>query len=88
MAKPLELFQTIDARKWNPPEPMVRVLEALERLPRAHKLVMLLRHEPRPLFGIFKANGYDYRCKFLPEGHFEVTVWHAADTLAASADLE
>lgn len=82
------VFETIDARGWQPPEPMVKALDTLERLPRGQRIVMLLHCEPRPLFRILKNNGFDYRCRFIPEGHFEVTIWHAADTLAASADLE
>ncbi len=83
-----QVFQTLDARGWQPPEPMMRALEALELLPRGQKLVMLIHCEPRPLFRVLKNNGFDYRFKFIPEGHFEVTMWHAADTLATSAGLE
>lgn len=85
---PLEIFETIDARGWQPPEPMVCALETLDRLPRGKKIVMLLHCEPRPLFKILTNNGFHYRCRFIPEGYFEVTIWHAADTLAASADLD
>jgi hypothetical protein len=86
--KTLELFQDIDARRWEPPRPFECMLETLEALPRASKVVMLVSYEPRPLFSILKANGFDYRCRFDPSGHFEVTVWHAADTLASSASLD
>lgn len=85
---PLEIFETIDARGWQPPEPMVRALETLDRLPRGKKIVMLLHCEPRPLFKILTNNGFHYRCRFIPEGYFEVTIWHEADTLASSADLD
>lgn len=76
------------ARSWEPPEPLERVLEALDRLPRALKIVMLLHYEPRPLFKILTNNDFHYRCGFVPEGYFEVTIWHAADTLTSSADLD
>lgn len=49
---------------------------------------MLLHCEPRPLFKILANSGFHHRCRFVPEGYFEVTIWHAADTLAASADFE
>ena len=78
----LELFQTIDARGWDPPEPMVRVLEALDALPRRSKIVVLLDREPRPLFRILKFQGFDYRSGPVPAGHFEVTIWRAADASA------
>lgn len=85
---PLELFETIDARGWEPPKPMERVLDTVDRLPRGKKIVMLLHCEPRPLFQILANNGFHHRCRFVPEGYFEITIWHAADTLAASADLD
>jgi len=87
-SKALELFETIDARGWQPPQPMVRVLDTLDRLPRAGKIVMLLHCEPRPLFKVLTNNGFHYRCRFIPEGYFEITIWHAADTEAPSAGLE
>ena len=83
----LKVFETIDARGWEPPQPMMRVVETLDRLPRGRKIVMLLHCEPRPLFRLLTNNGFHYRCRYLPEGHFEVTIWHAADTLASSENL-
>jgi len=77
--EPLEVFLTLDARGWEPPEPMVRVLAALDGLPRGSKIVVLLNCEPRPLFRILKIQGFSYRCGPVPEGHFEVTVWRTAD---------
>ena len=86
--EPLEAFLTLDARGWEPPEPMVRMLEALDSLPRGRKIVMLLNLEPRPLFHILKINRFDYRSRFVPEGHFEVTVWRAADVPASRGSPE
>ena len=77
--EPPEVFLTLDARGWEPPEPMVRMLEALDALPRGRKIVMLLHREPRPLFHILKINGFDCRSRLVPEGHFEVAVWRPAD---------
>jgi hypothetical protein len=78
--EPLEVFLTLDAREWEPPEPMVRMLEAVEGLPRGRKIVMLLHREPRPLFLILKNSGFHCQSRLVPEGHFEVTVWRSADT--------
>ena len=85
---PVRIFETIDARGWEPPEPIVRVIETLDQLPRGNKIVMLLHCEPRPLFRVLTHNGFHYRCRYVPEGHFEITIWHAADTLASSAGLD
>jgi len=73
---PVRIFETIDARGWEPPEPIVRVLETLDQLPRGNKIVMLLHCEPRPLFRVLERNQFAYRCELKPEGHFEVTIWH------------
>jgi tRNA 2-thiouridine synthesizing protein A len=86
--EPPEVFLTLDAREWEPPEPMVRMLEALEALPRGRKIVMLLHREPRPLFLILKNSGFHCRSRLVPEGHFEVTVWHAADVPAPRGSPE
>jgi len=66
----------VDARGLEPPEPMVRVLNALDELPRGERLLMLIHIEPRPLFRVLERNQFAYRCELMPEGHFEVTIWH------------
>jgi hypothetical protein len=86
--KLLELYETIDARGWEPPQPLERMLETLEELPRGSNVVMLVHCEPRPLFRILKPNGFDYRCRCDPEGYFEVHIWRSSDTAEASAGLD
>jgi len=66
----------VDARGLEPPEPMVRVLTALDELPSGERLLMLIHIEPRPLFRVLERNQFAYRCELKPEGHFEVTIWH------------
>ncbi len=66
----------VDARGLEPPEPMVRVLTALDELPRGERLLMLIHIEPRPLFRVLERNRFAYRCELKPEGHFEVAIWH------------
>lgn len=66
----------VDARGLEPPEPMVRVLTALDELRRGERLLMLIPIEPRPLFRVLERNQFAYRCELKPEGHFEVTIWH------------
>ena len=86
--EPAVVFRTLDARGWDPPEPIVRVLEALNGLPRGSKIVMLLDCEPRPLFRILKLQGFEYRCGPAPEGYFEVAIWRAAGGSAAPGGFE
>jgi len=82
------IFETIDGRDMQPPEPFEKTIEALERLPRGHELVLLAPCEPRPLFRALRLNGFDYRCAFVRDGWFEVRMWHRTDNDAASDDLE
>ena len=86
--EPPEVFLTLDARGWEPPEPMVRMLEALDALPHGRKILMLLHREPRPLFLILKNSGFHCRSRLVPEGHFEVTVWRVADVPASRGSPE
>jgi len=81
--EPQEIFRTLDARGWEPPEPMIRVLDALGALPRGAKIVVLLDLEPRPLFRILKSQRFDYRSVPASAGHFEVAIWRAADASAS-----
>lgn len=67
----------VDTRWLEPPEPLLRVLDALDALPRGECLLMLIHVEPRPLFRILERNQFVYRCELVPAGHFEVTIWHA-----------
>jgi hypothetical protein len=83
-----EPFTTIDGRAMQPPGPLEKTLEALESLPRGRVLLLLAPCEPRPLFRMLRLNGFDYRCTFVPDGWFDVRIWHSADTAAASDRLE
>ena len=74
----------VDGRGLEPPEPMVRVLEALDLLPPGERMLFLIDREPRPLFRILKQNGYDYRCEHAPEGFFRVSIWKSSDPPAAT----
>lgn len=68
--------RVVDARGLEPPEPMVRVMNALDELPRGERLMMLIHIEPRPLFRVLERNQFAYQCELKPEGYFEVTIWH------------
>lgn len=77
----------LDVRGLEPPEPMERVLDALDTLPDGTVLCMLIEREPRPLYRILERNGYAYRTAALPDFLYEVRIWRlvAADHGPASA---
>ncbi|MFB9240575.1 DUF2249 domain-containing protein [Massilia antarctica] len=68
----------LDVRGLEPPEPMERVLEALDRLPDSDQLCMLIEREPRPLYRILAHNGYGYNTTILPDYLYEVRIWRRA----------
>jgi uncharacterized protein (DUF2249 family) len=69
--------RALDVRGLEPPEPMARVLEALDGMPCGERLCMLIEREPRPLYPILAQRGYAYRTLARPDLLFEVTIWHA-----------
>ena len=64
----------VDARWLEPPEPMERVLAALDALPPGHGLRFLIHREPLPLYGLLQHRGYRHRVQRLEDGCFEVFV--------------
>ena len=71
----------LDVRGLEPPEPMERVLDALDRLPATGRLCMLIEREPRPLYRILDNNGYVYSTTPLPGYLYEVRIWRRAPVL-------
>jgi uncharacterized protein (DUF2249 family) len=71
-----EYHLLVDGRGLEPPEPMARVLDALDGLSPGQRLLFLIHLEPRPLFRVLHQNGYEYRCTPDPDGSFRVLIWH------------
>lgn len=66
----------LDLRGLEPPEPLEKVLDALEHLAADEHLCLLIEREPRPLYRILTNNGYAYRTCALPGFLYEVKIWH------------
>jgi len=66
----------IDARGLEPPEPMVRTLDALDHLESGDELLVLLPREPFPLYRALEINGFAWRTTCLPDGTVEVLIRH------------
>ena len=65
----------LDNRDLDPPEPMVRILAAAEKLAPGETLSALLRREPVFLFPQLEKRGYRWLGGFLPDGAtYELTV--------------
>lgn len=68
----------LDARGLEPPEPLVRVLEALDTLSAGDRLRVKFDRQPQPLYRILARNGYAYDEKPGAESLFEITIWPRA----------
>jgi uncharacterized protein (DUF2249 family) len=65
----------LDNRDLDPPEPMVRILTAAEKLAPGETLSALLRREPVFLFPQLEKRGYRWLGGFLPDGAtYQLTV--------------
>lgn len=67
----------LDLRRLPPPEPLLRIHEALLDLPPRGRLIAHTPRRPGPLLDWLPANGYSWRLREHPSG--EATVWIACD---------
>lgn len=63
----------MDLRGLQPPEPIVRILQALECAPR-EPLRVILPHEPVPLYGLLRERGFSYSGADRPDGGYELLI--------------
>ncbi len=84
--KPMQIqFQTdkkrkiVDCRQMFSPEPMEKVLEAVETLNEDEAIVMIHRHEPVPLYKRLQERACDYQTKHLVDGSVQVLIWKKDD---------
>ncbi len=64
----------IDGRELQPPEPMERTMEALDKLGEGDDVLLLLYCQPHPLFSILKANGYAWSEEVRADGTREIRI--------------
>lgn len=65
----------LDVGGLEPPEPMVRILEALDTISDDERLRVLIDREPVPLYRILLRNGYQYRTTLQDDQRYEVLIW-------------
>ena len=66
----------IDGRGLEPPEPLVRTLEALDQIGPAETLLVLLPDEPYLLYRALQLNGFSWQTTRRPDGTVEVLIQH------------
>jgi uncharacterized protein (DUF2249 family) len=69
----LEGPPAVDLRGLQPPEPIVRIFQALDRDP-GSPLRVILPHEPVPLYGLLRERGYSYAGSPREDGGYEVLI--------------
>ncbi len=70
----------MDARWLEPPEPMERVLSALDRRARRQRVRLLLHREPYPLYSILPQMGLTHTVRPLPDGCYEILIYDPSDS--------
>jgi uncharacterized protein (DUF2249 family) len=63
----------LDLRGLQPPEPIVRIFEALERSP-DEPVRAILPHEPVPLYALLRERGYSYSGQQRADGGYELLI--------------
>lgn len=64
----------LDLRGLQPPEPMERVLDELERLKARQQVRLLIDREPLPLYRLLERNGYLYHKVSREPGLYELVI--------------
>ena len=81
---PIAMSHLLDMRHLPPPEPMQRILDALEGLPVRAVLVALTPFRPVPLLPMLEAQGWAWRLADLPEGGCRIAIWRRPRTGSGS----
>ncbi len=66
---------TIDCRELQPPEPLVKVMEAVNKLKSDQAIKMLHRHEPCSLFQKLEQKDLKYQVQKHDDGSVEILIW-------------
>ena len=64
----------VDARWLEPPEPMERVLAALELLRPGGQIRFLIHRDPQPLYTILNDAGYPYQVEAMADGCYQLVI--------------
>jgi uncharacterized protein (DUF2249 family) len=67
----------LDLRGLEPPEPLIRILEALPRLAEGQRLVALTDRRPMFLYPKLEAIGYAYETEARDDRSFATRIWRA-----------
>ncbi len=66
---------TIDCRELVPPEPMIKIMEAVTQMKDNEAILMLHRHSPRHLFSKLEGKDLKYELKEFEDKSVEILIW-------------
>lgn len=84
MAAPVA-HRVLDVSRLEPPEPLVRILDALEALPPGGILQVRHRREPFPLYAILEEIGYAWYTRRRAAHDYEIFIWRRDDEPARAS---
>jgi len=73
----------LDVGGMEPPEPMVRILEAIDTLGPDERLRVLIDRDPIPLYRVLQRYGYQHRTTPQADQRYEVLIWLVPDAASA-----
>jgi uncharacterized protein (DUF2249 family) len=65
----------VDGRGLEPPEPMEKVLAALDDLQPGQRVRFLIHRQPYPLYDILRRYHYRFETAAGADGNFEILIW-------------
>lgn len=73
--------QLLDVNFLEPPEPMERILSAIDTLTQGHYLRVWIHREPVPLYDILNREGFSHVTRPGRHSLFELLIWHTHDKM-------
>lgn len=73
-----DLVVELDNRGLEPPQPMVRILDALDQLPPGGRVVAINDRRPLFLYPELEERGYRHETEELPDGSYRITIYKEA----------
>ncbi len=70
-----DFYLVLDARGLEPPEPVVRALDALDLLPPGKQMLLFVSGDLHALLRALDLNGYEVRWESDEVGGFRVVIW-------------
>ncbi len=74
--------QFLDVNQLEPPEPMERILSAIDALAQGFYLRIWIHREPFPLYDILGREDFSHTIRPGQHSAFELFIWHSQDEIA------